>query len=63
MNNSYDVLFEGNGIGVSAHHDDEDAACRHVDLLLDMNGKKGVRWSITHQGEEIRSNKPAPRAS
>jgi hypothetical protein len=23
-----------------------------------MNGKKGARWSITHQGEELHSSKP-----
>lgn len=61
----FDVLFEGNGVGVFTHHEDEDAACRHVDLLLAMNGKKGTRWTITHQGEEIRSSKPKtePKAS
>ena len=53
----YDVLFEGNGIGVSTHHEDEDAACRHIDLLLEMNGRKGARWSITHQGVETHSSK------
>lgn len=54
----YEVLFEAGGIGVFTRHDDDDSACRHIDLLLRMNGKKGARWSITHQGEELHSSKP-----
>lgn len=59
----YHIIFEAPGMGVSTHHDDEDAACRHIDLLIGMSGKKNARWTMSHQGEEIRSSKPAPKVA